>query len=102
MADSGSTRNMQSRMLRIYLNESVVAAELDEEMVLLNVETGIYFGLDELGAVIWKLLTEEADETAIIDRIAAAYEVERARVEGDLHAFLNQLTHAGLIQLETW
>jgi hypothetical protein len=77
---------------------SVVAAALDDEMVLLNVETGTYFGLDEVGALIWGLITEELDDEAIVTRITSDYDVDDMQARSDLHAFVDQLTAKGLLQ----
>jgi hypothetical protein len=54
---------------RMAPNESVVYAELDDEAVLLNVETGLYFGLDPIGVQIWKLLTDGVSKDQIADRL---------------------------------
>jgi hypothetical protein len=77
---------------------SVVAAALDDEMVLLNVETGTYFGLDEVGALIWGLVAEELDDTAIVARITSDYDIDELQARSDLHAFIDQLTAKGLLQ----
>lgn len=79
------------------VSDSVVAAELDNEMVLLNVETGVYFGLDEVGTTIWSLITDGLDEQEIVERIVADYDVEPARVSDDVRGFIEQLEHKGLL-----
>lgn len=79
------------------INETVVAADLDNEMVLLNIETGLYFGLDELGSMIWSLLAEGMAETAIVQRILDEYDAEPERVRRDVEAFLVQLQGKGLL-----
>jgi hypothetical protein len=88
---------MQTAQRSFRVNESVVAAELDSEMVLLNIETGIYFGLDEVGTAIWTLITANADEGAIVEQIVAEYEVEPAKVAYDVRAFIERLETTGLV-----
>ena len=80
----------------LVLNETVVSAELDDELVLLNVETGIYFGLDAIGSRIWRLLAQGAAEGDIFDRLLAEYDVEPAQLRSDLSGFLKVLTAKGL------
>ncbi len=87
-----------ARQLRI--NESVVCSELDDEMVLLNIETGIYFGLDAVGTAIWRLLVKGADESEIVRRLLAEYDVEPVRLRTDVSAFLNLLSARGLLHPE--
>ena len=88
---------MQGLRQRIAVNESVVSAELDGEMVLLNIETGVYFGLDPLGTRIWQLLAEGGDEDTIVQAIHAEYDVELAILRADHARFLDMLTEKGLV-----
>jgi hypothetical protein len=78
------------------INESVVCAELDGEAVLLNVETGIYFGLDEVGTRIWNLLVAGAGIPEIVDRMLEEYEVDAEQLRADLMTFGEQLVAKGL------
>jgi hypothetical protein len=83
---------------RTAANESVVAAELDGEAVLLNVDTGIYFGLDSVGTNIWKLLCDGdgvADDE-IVGRLSAEYDVEPDQLRVDVAEFLGLLVSKGL------
>lgn len=80
------------------LSPSVVEAALDDEMVLLNVESGLYFGLDGLGTAIWTMVSEGMDEDAIVTRIVAEYDVARAQAEGDVCDFLRLLENRGLLR----
>jgi len=83
---------------RISVNESVVYAELGDELVLLNVETGVYFGLDGIGTRIWTLLAEGLSIEGIIDRLLAEYDVQAEQLRSDARAFLNTLIAKGLVR----
>jgi hypothetical protein len=84
---------------RVQVNESVVCAELDQEAVLLNVETGVYFGLDPIGTAIWKLLEAGSTEEDIIRQLTAEYEVELVQIQTDMAEFLDLLSSKGLVQV---
>ena len=73
------------------VNESVVCAELEEEAVLLHVEAGVYFGLDEVGLRIWNLLVAGTTETELFDRLLAEYDVEPDQLRSDIGEFLDDL-----------
>ena len=45
---------------RVSVNDDVLFQELDGEGVLLNLKTGVYFGLDSVGARVWQLLEKYA------------------------------------------
>jgi hypothetical protein len=82
---------------KIVPHGSVVSAELDDERILLHVETGVYFGLDALGNRIWELILAGTDYTGILETLLDEYDVERARLDADLSSFLGLLAEKGLI-----
>ena len=78
--------------------ESVVFAELDDEAVLLNVETGVYFGLDAVGKQIWTLLRDGCSSHELVRRLCAEYGVDAIQVSADVSEFLALLRAQGLVQ----
>ncbi|MEE4538007.1 MAG: PqqD family protein [Erythrobacter sp.] len=83
---------------RFTISDEVVARELNGEMVLLDLASGQYFGLDPVGARIWALLSERPYTLAeICDRIDAEFDAPRSRIEADLVALANTLQEQALI-----
>ncbi len=78
--------------------ESVICADLEGEAVLLNVETGIYFGLDAIGTRIWGLLEQGASEGEILARMLEEYDVEPNHLKSDLSDFLRLLQTNRLVR----
>lgn len=91
---------MQTVNTRISISDNVVSADLDGEAVLLNIETGVYFGLDQLGTEIWKGIEDGEGEDDIFARLLKEYDVEPGRLRGDLSDFLRQLAQKGLIEFD--
>jgi hypothetical protein len=58
---------------------------------------GIYYGLDPIGARIWELIGAPRSVRAVRDTLLAEYQVDAARCESDLRAFLQALHKAGLV-----
>ena len=81
------------------IGESVVCADLGGEVVLLNADTGTYFGLDAVGADIWHLVAEGASEDEILDRLLDDYDVEPERLRVDVSTFLARLADNGLVRV---
>ena len=48
--------------------DEVIFRELDGEAVILNLDTGIYFGLDAVGTRIWRLIEERKPLRIVLDR----------------------------------
>lgn len=78
--------------------DSVVSREVGGEMVLLDLASGQYFGLDPVGSRIWELLSEGTRSLgSICDAVEAEYEAERQQIETDVIALADHLLEMNLI-----
>lgn len=82
---------------RFEISDDAVAREVGGETVLLDLASGTYFGLNEVGARIWQLLEDGQSPEKACDLILETYEVERDVLERDTIALLGQLLERGLI-----
>jgi len=82
---------------RPIIDESVVWADMDNEAVLLNVQSGTYFGLNEVGTAIWRGLLQDWDEAEIVLRLQEDFEVEPEPLRRDVSEFFRVLAEKGLI-----
>lgn len=73
-------------------------SEIDSEAVILDVNSGTYFGLNEVSNRIWQLLQAPASETAIIEQILAEYDVSPEEAKKDLHNLLEEMLSTGLVE----
>jgi hypothetical protein len=80
------------------VNPSVVRADLEGEAILLDLDTGTYFGLDEVGNAIWKAVEQGASEVQIFDRLAKEYDVDPVQLRSDVADFLSQLQARQLLR----
>lgn len=76
-----------------------ISSDLAGEVVILNLQSGVYYGLDAIGARIWNLIHEPVALQEILAVLLDEYEVERERCESDLLAMLEQLDAKGLIEI---
>ncbi len=84
---------------KISVSPEVLFQEVSGEMVLLDLASENYFGLDEVGARIWRLLESGSSVGETMDKLMDEYEVERETLEADLGELLKRLVEAGLIKL---
>jgi Coenzyme PQQ synthesis protein D (PqqD) len=83
---------------RFQVSDDVVAREVAGEMVLLDLASGLYFGLDPVGSRIWDRLSEgPCSLTEVCDMIEAEFDAPRDQIESDLLALAAQLTDKKLI-----
>jgi hypothetical protein len=71
---------------------------VDEEGILVNLESGFYFSLNPVALFIWNLCDGENTVGRILDGIVEGFDVDRDVAQRDLEAFLGQLQAEGLIE----
>jgi hypothetical protein len=76
-----------------------VSSDLAGEAVILNLKSGVYYGLNEVGARIWQLLQEPRTVAAIRDTLLEEYEIDRDGCDRDLLALLQELGTAEIIEV---
>ncbi len=77
-----------------------LASDLGDEVVLMSMKSGSYFGLRDVGLVVWKRLSKEPCRVeSLIDGIVSEYAVSRDRAETDLLRLLSKLQENDLIEV---
>ena len=77
-----------------------ISRDLDGEAVILNLKSGTYYGVNELGARIWQLVQEPMSVKHIRDTLLREYDVEADQCERELLALLRELADNGLIEVK--
>ncbi|WP_414622907.1 PqqD family peptide modification chaperone [Calothrix sp. CCY 0018] len=77
-----------------------ISSDLGGEAVILNMNTGIYHGLNEVGAFVWNLIEQPQVVKDIQQMLLQEYEIESSVCTNDLLALLNDLQGAGLIEIK--
>jgi len=85
---------------KIIFSDTVFAQEVDGEMVLLDMNSENYFGLDEVGTAIWQAMQEKGTLQEVHDAMLEQYEVEPEVLKKDLLDFAEKLKENGLIDVE--
>jgi coenzyme PQQ synthesis protein D (PqqD) len=76
-----------------------VCCDMDGESIILNLRSGIYYSLDEVGARIWALIADPMPVAEIRDAILREYDVQIEVCERDIRAFIERMDAAGLIEV---
>lgn len=77
--------------------DSVLIRELAGEAVLLDLDSGAYFGLDDVGTHMWGVLTTSPSIEAAYTALLEQYDVAPEVLEADLRAWIGQLVDQGLL-----
>lgn len=80
--------------------EHQTSAEVDGESVILDLEEGIYYGLNPVGARVWDQVQEPATVEEIVAAITAEYDVDSERCLKDVLSLLRDLKEDDLIEIK--
>ena len=75
----------------------VLARLVGEETVLLDLQTGVYFGLDGVGTFIWEHVSDGRSLAETVDAILAKFEVDEDQALADVVEFAETLLERGLL-----
>jgi hypothetical protein len=76
-----------------------VSCDLAGEAAILDMKSGIYYGLNAVGARIWNLIQEPKTVDEVAAAILAEYDVEADRCQHDIVALLQDLAAYGLVEI---
>ncbi len=85
---------------KVKFADTVFAQEVDGEMVLLDMNSENYFGLDAVGTDIWQAMQEEEKLEKVLETLLEQYDVEEEVLKKDLFAFVQKLQESGLVQVD--
>ena len=77
--------------------EGLMTADMNGSAVMMDIMTGKYYNLGEIGGRIWELLEEPLTLTALVDKLTAEYDVSAKQCRADIEPFLNTLLERGLL-----
>lgn len=80
-------------------SESQVSSDVGGELAILNFQTGVYHGLDEVGVRIWELVQSPTPVRQLREAIVAEYDVDEMTCDQDIKELLQELADADLIEV---
>ena len=80
-------------------NQEIDDTDLDGEKVMMNLDKGQYFMMNEVGSRIWEIISEPVNVKGIIDTLRSEYEVDEETCKDTVVEFLGRLNNADLISI---
>jgi hypothetical protein len=78
-------------------SNDVLVSPVDNELVMMDLERGMYYALNAIGADIWARLAQPVAVADLCDQLMQKYEVDRATCQADVLAVLNEMAANGLL-----
>lgn len=86
---------------KVRVPDRVLGREIDGELVILHLDRGTYFGLDPVGASIWRQLRESPTVRDAFEALLAEFAVEPEALRRDLERLVGELVEEDLVELES-
>jgi hypothetical protein len=94
--------SMLSAESRVDPNVAEVAAKvIDGEAIIMNLSSGLYYSMDNVGAAVWELIARRYSLREVADVIADRYRVDRERAAGDVQRLVQELLDEHLVTMAT-
>jgi hypothetical protein len=77
-----------------------VSCDLAGEAAILDLHSGVYYGLNRTGAFIWDRIKTPITVRAVRDAMASEFDVDEARCERDLLSVLSDMVQRGLVEVK--
>jgi hypothetical protein len=90
---------LQQVSLTYQVSPEQLHSEIGSEAVVLDIKSGVYYGLNETGNQIWQWLQQPKTESEIIDLVLAEYDVTPEQGTSDVKALLQEMLDAGIIKI---
>lgn len=79
--------------------EDLIAQEIEGELVMLDMKSGHYFGLDPIASAIWKHMDQPISFKNVCQKLMQEYAVSEEQCIEDVSMFLNDLLDKELVEL---
>jgi hypothetical protein len=82
----------------VEIGEAVIFQSLEDEVVILNMTSQQYYGLDDVGARMWHLLVEHHDVEVVVAKLKDIYDADESKLRGDLQSLIQKLIESDLLR----
>ncbi len=87
---------MQQKIRR---SPSLVSANVNDDLVILSIDRGKYYGTQFVGKRVWALLEQPMSVSDINEQLLQQFDVDRQTCEREVRAFVEQMLAEGLVEL---
>jgi len=81
--------------------EDAISTTIDDEEVILNLETSTYHGLNAVGSDIWQQIQQPVTVDELVADLRMEYDIESERLRADVRQFVSNLHESGLVELRS-
>jgi len=84
---------------RVKVSDSVLISGLQEESVILNLDSERYYGLDDVGTRMLSVLTSSDSVQSAWEKLTEEYDIDHEVLRQDLISLVDKLLEQGLVEV---
>ncbi|MBS1522330.1 MAG: PqqD family protein [Bacteroidetes bacterium] len=84
----------------VKISDNVLFQQINNECVLLDMDSEQYFGLDDVGARMWQVLSENGDTEQAVTLLLLEYDIDEITLRKDLFNLISELGNVKLVSVE--
>lgn len=85
--------------MRYERNKKTISGKLHDELVMMDMDQGKYFSLNQTATVIWELLERPLTIEELCEKLTEEFEIDREQCEADTKQYLGEMMKLGLIRI---
>ena len=78
-------------------NSGIISNKLDDEIIMMSIEKGEYYGLNQIASRIWEIIENPISFDILITHLTEEFEVSREACIADVKTFLHLLEEKNLV-----
>lgn len=83
---------------RYIQNKKIIQSRIGEEVVMMDIDSGFYFGMNGVGTVIWQHLSTAITLEELTSNLMNEFKVDKQTCEADTIDFLEKLLENNIIR----
>ena len=84
----------------VKISNNVLFQQINNECVLLDMDSEQYYGLDDIGARMWQILSENSETEKALTQLLTEYDIDEKTLRQDLLNLITELGNVKLISVE--
>lgn len=80
-------------------NSSIIATDLNDEVMMMSIERGEYYAVEPVGAYIWHLIKEPTSIEEVCEKLMTEFKVDFETCQRDVYAFIKKLQSMEIVKL---
>lgn len=82
---------------QIQRDVSVISSGMDQDLVMISIQTGKYYGINPVGRRIWELLETPTCVAELCEKLGQEFEVSNEQCEQEVLEFVSELSKQKLL-----